>query len=367
LRLPFFIAGRTVSRGLRQAALELCTPPNSAAIVLCMDPVSHAVLGASLAQSRRADKFGTATLLGGLSALAPDLDALIQSPNDPLLLLEYHRQFTHSLAFVPFGALLCALLFSSFARRHLSFPATYAFCVLGFASHSLLDACTTYGTELLWPFSDARIAWSIVSAIDPAFTLPVLTLVVLAARRRAPRYAYFGAAWAIVYLAFGALQQARAEAAGAAVAGSRGHVPVRLEAKPALGSVMLWKVIYEYDGRYYVDAARVGFAATVAAGESIAKLDVTRHFPWLDPESQQSVDVERFRRVSDGFLAIDTAAPNRIVDLRYSMIPNEIAGFWAIILDPHARRDDHVELVTTTEGVAARAARLLDSLFGKEG
>jgi inner membrane protein len=335
-------------------------------MVLCMDPVSHALLGASWSQSHRVEKFGTAALLGGLSALAPDLDALIQSSNDPLLLLEYHRQFTHSLAFVPFGALLCALVFFGFARRRLTFPATYGFCFLGFASHCLLDACTTYGTELLWPFSDARIAWSIVSAIDPAFTLPLLALVVLAVRRKTPRYAYFAAAWATVYLAFGALQQARAEAAGAAMAGSRGHVPVRLEAKPALGSVLLWKVIYEHDGRYYVDAARVGFAATVDAGESIAKLDVARHLPWLDPHTQQSIDVERFRRVSDGFLGIDTTAPNRIVDLRYSMVPNEIAGFWAIILDPDARQDDHVEFVTTTQGVSARVMRLLDSLLGTE-
>jgi inner membrane protein len=332
-----------------------------------MDPVSHALLGASWAQSGRADKFATATMLGALSALVPDLDALIQSPNDPLLLLEYHRQFTHSLAFVPVGALLCALVFWRLARRRLTFAATYGFCCLGFASHSLLDACTTYGTELLWPFSDARIAWSIVPAIDPAFTLPLLALVILAVRRKAPRYAYAAAAWAIVYLAFGALQQARAEAAGGALADARGHVPVRLEAKPALGSVLLWKIIYEHDGRYYVDAARVGFAATVSAGENIAKLDVARHFPWLDTHSQQFADIERFRRVSDGFLAIDTTAPNSIVDLRYSMVPNEIAGFWAIVLDPDARRDEHVELVTTGRGVSARAARLLDSLFGKEG
>ena len=39
-------------------------------------------------------------------------------------------------------------------------------------THPLLDAHTAYGTQLFWPFSDERFAWSIISIIDPLFTLP---------------------------------------------------------------------------------------------------------------------------------------------------------------------------------------------------
>ncbi|GAL32009.1 integral membrane protein [Vibrio maritimus] len=38
--------------------------------------------------------------LGLLSGLAPDIDVLIRSSHDPLLFLEFHRQFTHSLLFI---------------------------------------------------------------------------------------------------------------------------------------------------------------------------------------------------------------------------------------------------------------------------
>ena len=38
----------------------------------------------------------TAGLAAAVAAMAPDLDALIQSSADPLLYLEYHRQFTHA-------------------------------------------------------------------------------------------------------------------------------------------------------------------------------------------------------------------------------------------------------------------------------
>ena len=52
--------------------------------------------------------------------------------------------------------------------------------LLGYGTNGLLDACTTYGTLLLWPFSNARIAWNNVSVIDPLFTLPLLGFVLTA-------------------------------------------------------------------------------------------------------------------------------------------------------------------------------------------
>lgn len=329
-----------------------------------MDPVSQAVLGASWSQSaaQRA-KLRDAALLGAIAGLAPDLDAVIRSSTDPLLFLEYHRHFTHALAFVPIGALACAALLHRLVRARLAFRETYFFCLLGFGSHGLLDACTTYGTRLLWPFSDARIAWSVVAVVDPLFTLPALALVVLAALRRDVRFAVLAAAWAGAYIALGFAQNARAGAAGAALAASRGHVPARLEAKPAFGSLLLWKIIYEHDGHYYVDAVRAGLGIRVFEGESIVKLDLGRHFSWLDPSSQQGRDVERFRHVADDFLALDDRAPNRIVDMRYSMVPNEIDGFWAIELDPAAAPGEHVGFITTRERAPEQALRLLDMLF----
>ena len=77
-----------------------------------MDPVTQGVLGASVGQAAsRASDLRAAAVLAALSGMAPDLDVLIRSDVDPLLFLEYHRHFTHSLVFIPFGALLCAGVF----------------------------------------------------------------------------------------------------------------------------------------------------------------------------------------------------------------------------------------------------------------
>ena len=67
-----------------------------------MDPISQGAWGATFAQSAaRKSQVKAATLMGCFGGLAPDLDVLIFSPSDPLLFLEYHRQFTHALIFIP--------------------------------------------------------------------------------------------------------------------------------------------------------------------------------------------------------------------------------------------------------------------------
>ena len=70
-----------------------------------MDPVSQAAIGAAAAQSGgRAKTLRHALWIGALAGMAPDLDVFIRSSDDPLLALEFHRQFTHSVFFIPVGA-----------------------------------------------------------------------------------------------------------------------------------------------------------------------------------------------------------------------------------------------------------------------
>ena len=157
-----------------------------------MDPISQGSLGAVVAQSgSNPAKIKAATLLGCFGGLAPDLDVFIFSPTDPLLFLEFHRQFTHSLVFIPIGALLVATVLHRLLGKGLRFRESYLFCLLGYATHGLLDTCTTYGTQLLWPFTSERFAWNNVSIIDPLFTLPILALVIVGVYRKQP---WFGRA-----------------------------------------------------------------------------------------------------------------------------------------------------------------------------
>lgn len=314
-----------------------------------MDPVSQGALGAALAGSAAAPRrggrqSGPALLLGGLSGMAPDLDVLIRSSTDPLLFLEYHRQFSHALAFAPVGALVCAAFLHGFVRR-LRFSETYLFCLLGFATHGLLDACTSYGTMLLWPFSDARIAWNVVSVIDPLLTLPLLALLLWSFLRKSPALARGALGWAVLYLSIGVVQGWRAERAGEALALARSHAPERLLVKPSFGNLLVWKVVYAADGRFHVDAVRMGPAPRYFPGTSIPELDVTRELPWLAEGSRHAADLERFRRFSDGYLAPAPGRQDAVIDVRYSLIPNEVDPLWGIQLDREGQQA-HVSFFT---------------------
>ncbi|MGR8947935.1 MAG: metal-dependent hydrolase [Gammaproteobacteria bacterium] len=311
-----------------------------------MDPISQGVVGgsASLSVANKAHLL-IAVICGVLAGMAPDLDALIRSETDPLLYLEFHRQFTHSLLFIPAGALICAGVFHYTFARKLPFKLLYMYCTAGYATHGLLDSCTTYGTQLFWPFSDARVAWHSISIIDPLFTLPLMILVGLGALKRSRVFGYIAVGWALGYLSFGGLQGHRASQFGEQLAQSRGHQPSQLESKPSFGNLLLWKTIYTTHDRYYVDAVRVGLKPIHYPGESVKKLSLERDLPWLTDDSQQAKDVERFRWFSNNYLALSDEHENFIVDMRYSLLPNEVDGLWGIQLDPHKGPHQHAEFI----------------------
>jgi inner membrane protein len=331
-----------------------------------LDPLSQGVLGAAAAHASSNKHGAMACFLGLVGGMAADLDVLIRSKSDPILFLEYHRQFTHSLIFIPVGGFVCAVIvYFLFASRRLSFGRTYAYCTVGYATHGLLDACTSYGTQLLWPFSDARIAWHSISIIDPMFTLPILALVIVATSRPSPLWGRLALGWAIAYISFGGLQRHRAELVAHELAVSRGHLPAVTEAKPSFGNLVLWKTIYEHDGQYFIDAVRMGLDTSISTGESVAKLDLEADFPWLDGGSQQALDVERFRWFSAGHLSKSRDDDNMIVDMRYSMLPNQGDGLWGIVLSPDAKADEHVGYQMQRDMSAATRRKFFGMLFDR--
>jgi Predicted membrane-bound metal-dependent hydrolases len=264
-----------------------------------------------------------------LAGLAPDLDVFIGSSTDPILFLEFHRQFTHSLIFIPFGSLIVSLLVFPLVKRSMSFKNVYIASLLGYATHGLLDACTSYGTLLFWPFSNERITWNNISIIDPLFTIPVLLLAATAIKTKKKVFSFFAIGWIAFYLSLGFVQYERALSTANELANSRGHNAERLTLKPSFGNLILWKSIYQHNDTFYVDAIRTVQLSTWCVGESIRAFDYEQHLPDLDEDSQQKKDIERFRWFSQDYLGYDEEK-NIVTDVRYSMIPNQIDPMWGL-------------------------------------
>ena len=306
-----------------------------------MDPLSQGTVGAAFAQSvANKNNIFKISVIGFLAGLAPDLDILIKSPTDPILFLEYHRQFTHSLFFIPFGSLIVALILFPFVKSSMSMKTVYYASLLGYATHGLLDACTSYGTQLFWPFSNERVTWNNISIIDPLFTIPALILVVIAIKTKKKIFSFFSIGWIIFYLSLGFIQYERALLAAVELAQVRGHSPERLTLKPSFGNLILWKSIYQHKETFYVDAIRTAQSSTWCTGESIRVFDYQYHLPDLEKESQQKKDIERFRWFSQDYLGYDKER-NIVTDVRYSMIPNQIAPMWGLMIDEQRGVNDH--------------------------
>lgn len=339
-----------------------------------MDPISQAAIGSVLAQShpKATTKMALALVAGVIGGMAPDLDILIRSSADPLLAIQFHRHFTHSLFFVPFGGAIVglALYFSlgAWARRSERKDNSRAsrfgnghsplewifFSTLGFASHGVLDACTSYGTQLYWPFSETRVAWNNIGIIDPIPTIAWIVGAVLAFRLKSVRPARIGLAIGVAYLILGTFQRERADAVQLDLLNSRGHEASRRQVKPTIFQLVLWKSIYEYEGRYYSDAIFVGpFSTRVYlshAPDGIEKFDIKSI---ANPQGTDHTilenDLQRFAWFSDDWLARiphhETSKQMVIGDIRYSQLPQEIDPLWGIRFDQR-KFDRHVEYVT---------------------
>lgn len=332
-----------------------------------MDPITQGAVGAAVAVvASRRPQHVQAAVIGALAGMAPDLDVLIRSSDDPLLTLEYHRQFTHSVFFIPILGSLCALLiFVTAGRRwQLNWRHCLLWSLLGCATHGLLDSCTSYGTQLLWPFSGQRFAWDIISVVDPLFSLPLLTALLLATFTKHGYWQYIAIGWMLIYLGIGGLQQHRATTLGHQLAAERGHQPLRLQAKPSFANLAVWKIIYETDSTIYVAAIKPGLGTTRHwPGEQIPKPDINQAYPWLSPDAQQRRDITRFNEFSADYIAIDPSNPLRLFDARYAMLPHRIEPMWGIVLSPNNDPDQHARYFTQRQNSSAALQTLMAMIF----
>ena len=133
-----------------------------------MDPLTHVVTGVALSQFVPAPSRAWAAAAGFLFAILPDLDYLMTF-NDRLSYLKHHRGFTHSLA-----ALFLFVFLVAGAGRLLGGPRWFRpLLIIGFLvliSHLFLDWTTSYGTQLLNPFTRAKLSLDWVFIIDPYLT-----------------------------------------------------------------------------------------------------------------------------------------------------------------------------------------------------
>ncbi|WP_121666363.1 metal-dependent hydrolase [Mesonia aquimarina] len=144
-----------------------------------MDSLTQIVLGAAVGEAVLGKRVGNkAMLYGAIAGTIPDLDTFASYFTDTVSALEIHRGFTHSVFFSIVFAPIFGKLVSLF-EKSTSWKSWSWLFFWGFLTHPLLDAHTTWGTQLFWPL-DLRLAYKNIFVIDPLYTLPFLIFLLLA-------------------------------------------------------------------------------------------------------------------------------------------------------------------------------------------
>ncbi|WP_110686474.1 metal-dependent hydrolase [Salinicola aestuarinus] len=218
-----------------------------------MDSVTQACLGAAVAGAVMPRLGRRALILGAALGTLPDLDVMIDY-GDAVADYTLHRGFSHSLFVLTGLATLFAgaTRLASRTRALASFGHWWWLFTLCLLTHPLLDAFTTYGTQLLWPVPMRPISWSSLFIIDPLYTLLLLVgVIAFAIRPRDYRTLVTLLSASCLYIAFSLWAQASVESRVARQLAEQGIETADTLVQPAPLTTLLWRVTAVVDGTAY--------------------------------------------------------------------------------------------------------------------
>ncbi|OAZ90732.1 metal-dependent hydrolase [Halomonas sp. G11] len=218
-----------------------------------MDSVTQAALGAALGGAVLGQRLGRkAVLIGALLGTLPDLDIAIDY-GDAVSNVTEHRGFSHSLFVLTGLAGLLTLLSARLApARDIPLGLWAAFFGLTLITHPLLDALTTYGTQLFWPLESPPVAWPIIFIIDPFYSLPLLACLIIALfTRRVRRWCAWGLGVSCVYLLLAFSAKLTVEHRLAPVLADQGLEDAPILVQPTPFNILLWRATVVDGDRYH--------------------------------------------------------------------------------------------------------------------
>lgn len=149
-----------------------------------MDSLTQIALGIVTAELCAGDKLQRKTYLyGAILGTIPDLDVVVGLFLNPVDGVAIHRGISHSLLFFVLLSPILGWVIAHIENRKLNFKhaTLLVFCCL--VTHVLLDLFTSWGTQIFWPLP-YRIAFKTIFVIDPLYTLPLLTCLIIAFKKR---------------------------------------------------------------------------------------------------------------------------------------------------------------------------------------
>lgn len=283
-----------------------------------MDSLTQIILGAAVGEAVLGKKIGNkAMLYGAIAGTIPDFDVFASYFTDTVTALSIHRGFTHSIVF----SILFAPIFGWLVSRYEAYKNFKSWSWLFFwvfVTHPILDAHTTWGTQLFWPF-DIRLAFKTIFVIDPLYTLPFLVFLMLAMKqnrtsKKRPFYNKIGLLVSSSYLVLTFLLKGIAFNQFQSALKTQGIAYLELDTRPSPLNTILWSANVETEDAYllgnysFFDSQPIAFESYPKNHELLGNLD-------------KNESVERMIAISEGWYTITKENESLYFnDLRFGLL-----------------------------------------------
>jgi inner membrane protein len=186
-------------------------------------------------------------------------------------------------------------------------------------THPLLDAHTTWGTQLFWPF-EYRVAYQNIFVVDPLYTLPflVFTLIALFMKRTNPKRAKINRIGLIVSTAYMALSIVLKTVTFKEFESTLENEKieyVELDTRPAPLNTFLWNAQVETETGYRVAYYSIFEPKPITFSEEFPK-----NHQLLEPYKEQKA-IQQLIKISQGWYMVrEENGKLYYIDLRFGQL-----------------------------------------------
>ncbi len=285
-----------------------------------MDSLTQIVLGAAVGEVVLGKKVGNRAMLwGAVAGTIPDLDVLSRNFVDTVTAIEWHRGFSHSIFFaVLFSPLFGWLVWKINSKQQALWKDWSWLMFWGLITHPILDAFTTWGTQLFWPFK-IRLAFQNIFVVDPLYTLPFLFFLILAMRQKRTsakrhRYNLLGLIVSSAYLVLTLILKGIAFQKFKGGLEEQGIVYLAINTRPTPFNSILWTANIDVGDAYLIgnysffDKKEISFKSYPKNHELLGEL-------------RKKDKIDRLIEISEGWFTITETDENIFFnDLRFGLI-----------------------------------------------
>ncbi|MBF0620571.1 MAG: metal-dependent hydrolase [Magnetococcales bacterium] len=309
-----------------------------------MDSITQGLLGAAVGQAGFRQKLGRKAIVwGAVIGSLPDLDILAKPIYGPFSSWLHHRGPTHSV----FSCLFAGVIIGWLIHRYYQWrkqedssnqTAWIMLSILALVTHPLLDWMTTYGTQLLWPFTNHRFALDAIGIIDLPYSLVLFITLFFGLRKstkpvNAMRLAQGGLLITSLWLGYGWHLNQMSYEKGSASLKSQGITYSRLNSYPTLITPFNHRIVaHNTDGKQI----HIGFFDTIIENDiewtTAHQADGSNLIDRFNDSDKMAI----FRWFSDDQLLYqqsqesDGTTTISVTDLRYGMPLLNPLGIWGV-------------------------------------